>query len=153
MKRQAINIVWLKRDIRSQDHEPLFMAAQAGIPYRIIYLFEPTLMAYPDTSPRHLKFIYHAILALNKTLRPFKRNVDVFYGEAIDIFEYLNECFEIKALFSFRESGTQITWQRDKKMASFCKQHHIRDHLVSPKGLTVDRRQFSPSFGVRLFAQ
>lgn len=125
MKRQAINIVWLKRDIRSQDHEPLFMAAQAGIPYRIIYLFEPTLMAYPDTSPRHLKFIYHAILALNKTLRPFKRNVDVFYGEAIDIFEYLNECFEIKALFSFRESGTQITWQRDKKMASFCKQHHI----------------------------
>ena len=125
MKGQPINIVWLKRDIRSQDHEPLFMAEQAGIPYRIIYLFEPTLMDYPDTSPRHLQFIFHAILALNKTLRPFKRNVDVFYGEAIDIFEYLNECFEIKALFSFRESGTQITWQRDKKMASFCKQHHI----------------------------
>ena len=125
MKKQVINIVWLKRDLRSQDHEPLLKAEQAGIPYRIIYLFEPTLMAYPDTSPRHLKFIYHSILALNKTLKPFHRSVDVFYGEAIDIFEYLNECFDIKALFSFRESGTQITWQRDKKVASFCKRHHI----------------------------
>ena len=125
MKRQAINIVWLKRDIRSLDHEPLLKAEQAGIPYRIIYLFEPTLIGYPDTSPRHLQFIYHSIVALNKTLEPFNRNVDVFYGEALDVFEYLKESFDIKSIFSFRESGTKSTWQRDKKAKSFCKQHRI----------------------------
>ena len=125
MKRRAINIVWLKRDLRSQDHEPLLKAEQAGIPYRIIYIFEPTGIDYPDTSPRHLQFIYYAIVALNKTLAPFNRSVEVFYGEAMDIFEYFKDCFDIKALFSFRESGTQITWQRDKKVASFCKDHHI----------------------------
>lgn len=123
MKREAINIVWLKRDIRSQDHEPLLRAEQAGLPYRIIYLFEPSLITYPDTSPRHLQFIYHSILALNKTLAPFKRSVEVFYGEALEVFEYLKESFDIKTLFSFRESGTKSTWQRDKKVKSFCKQH------------------------------
>jgi deoxyribodipyrimidine photo-lyase len=125
LKGQTINIVWLKRDIRSLDHEPLLKAEQAGIPYRIIYLFEPTLIGCPDTSPRHLQFIYHSIASLNKTLAPFNRSVDVFYGEALDVFEYLKESFHLKAIFSFRESGTQNTWQRDKKVTAFCHKHRI----------------------------
>ncbi|WP_159023637.1 cryptochrome/deoxyribodipyrimidine photo-lyase family protein [Formosa sp. L2A11] len=125
MKKESINIVWLKRDIRSQDHEPLFYAEQSELPYIIIYLFEPTLIEYPDTSPRHLKFIYHSINALNKTLEPFNRTVNLFYGEAITIFKYLNEAYHIKSIFSFRESGIQLTWERDKKVHSFCKEHAV----------------------------
>jgi deoxyribodipyrimidine photo-lyase len=125
LKGQTINIVWLKRDIRSQDHEPLLRAERAGIPYRIVYLFEPSLIEYPDTSLRHLQFVYHSILALNKTLAPFNRSVTIFYGEAIDVFQYLAADFDVKTIFSFRESGTQITWQRDKKINRLCKQHHI----------------------------
>ena len=89
MKVKAINIVWLKRDIRSQDHEPLLKAECAGIPYIIIYMFEPSIIEYPDTSLRHLQFVYHSILALNKTLEPYNRGVEIFYGEAIDVFNQL----------------------------------------------------------------
>ena len=39
MSRETINIVWLKRDLRLQDHEPLDKAEQAGIPHFILYLF------------------------------------------------------------------------------------------------------------------
>lgn len=125
MNKQAVNIVWLKRDIRSQDHESLLRAEQAGIPYYIIYLFEPSLIVYPDTSPRHLQFVYYSIKALNKTLEPFNRCVSVCYGEAIDVFKYLHEHFNIKNVFSYRESGTQSTWNRDKTVSSFCRQHYI----------------------------
>ena len=125
MNKQTINIVWLKRDVRSQDHEPLLRAEHAGVPYRIIYLFEPTLIEYPDTSLRHLQFIYHSILSLNKTLAPFNRQIDVFYGEAIDVFENINAHFDVKTIFSYKESGTQITWQRDKKINRFCKHNQI----------------------------
>lgn len=125
MKTQAVNIVWLKRDLRSQDHEPLLKAERDGIPYRIVYVFEPSRIEYPDTSPRHLQFVYHSIVDLNKTLKPFNRRVEVFYGEALDVFEYLKECFQLKSLFSYRESGTQSTWQRDKQIKSFCNQHQI----------------------------
>jgi len=125
LRRQAINIVWLKRDIRSQDHQPLLAAEQAGIPYRIIYLFEPELIAYPDTSPRHLQFVYHSIMALNHSLGTFNRSVEIFYGEAIAIFEYLMKNFTVETIFSYRESGTQSTWQRDKKAAFFFIKHHI----------------------------
>lgn len=125
MERKAINIVWLKRDIRSQDHEPLLRAEDAGIPYLIIYLLEPTLINYPDTSNRHLQFIYHSILALNKTLTPFNRSVDVFYEEAINVFEYIKKNTHIKQVFSFQESGTLITWKRDKKLALFFNKNNI----------------------------
>jgi deoxyribodipyrimidine photo-lyase len=125
LKKQAINIIWLKRDIRSQDHEPLFKASQEGIPYRIIYLFEPGLINRPDTSLRHLQFLYYSIMALNKSLAPFNRSVEVFYGEATEVFNHLLACFDIKNLFSYRESGTKITWLRDKKMSVFCKNHKI----------------------------
>lgn len=125
MQKQNINIVWLKRDIRSQDHEPLLKAEQSGVPYIIIYLFEPTIISYPDTSPRHLQFIYHSILDLNKTLAPYNHKVQVFYGEAIEIFSYINEIFKIQCIFSHQESGINTTWLRDKQIASFCKNQDI----------------------------
>jgi deoxyribodipyrimidine photo-lyase len=135
LKNQDLNIVWLKRDIRSQDHESLLKAENAMIPYMIIYLFEPLIMQHPDTSTRHLQFAYHSILELNKTLSVFNRNVNVFYGEAIEVFEYLNQSFDIKNVFSFRESGTQITWIRDKKIKLFCSHNQIIWHEFQRDGI------------------
>ena len=80
MNSKAINIVWLKRDLRSQDHLPLKKAELAGIPYLIIYLFEPSRIEYRDTSNRHLQFVYHSIGNLNKVLSQFNRRVDLFYA-------------------------------------------------------------------------
>ena len=37
--KKEINIVWLKRDLRLQDHEPLFLAEKSGLPYIIIYIW------------------------------------------------------------------------------------------------------------------
>lgn len=125
MKKDLINIVWLKRDIRSQDHEPLLKAEQAGVPYYIIYVLEPSLITYPDTSIRHLQFIYYSIEALNSVLEPYNRKVVVFYAEALDVFNYLNELFKIKNIFSYQESGTLSTWKRDKEVTLFCKQQNI----------------------------
>ena len=39
-KKQKINIVWLKRDIRVQDHLPLYMANNQKTPYIVVYIFD-----------------------------------------------------------------------------------------------------------------
>jgi len=122
---KALNIVWLKRDLRSQDHEPLLKAESSGISYIIIYIFEPSRIEYPDTSPRHLQFVYHSIAALDTVLSEFNRRVEVFYGEAVDVFSYLNEEFDINSIFSYQESGTQASWGRDKKIKKVCKSNQI----------------------------
>ena len=125
MNREAINIVWLKRDLRLQDHEPLHKAEQEGIPYLIIYLFEPSVIQYPDTSLRHLQFVYHAITSLDKRLKNYNRTIDVFYGEAIDVFNFLTKTYTLQQLFSYQESGTKTTWKRDKQIKQYCIKNSI----------------------------
>lgn len=44
--KQAINIVWIKRDIRSQDHLPLHEAKKAGLPYnRSVFICQAGVIA------------------------------------------------------------------------------------------------------------
>ena len=119
--KKRLNIVWLKRDLRTQDHLPFYEAEQAPIPYIPIYIFEPSCIEYPDSSLRHQQFIYHSIAAMNAQLKPFGREVLVFHAEALDVFTFLNEEFEIKTIYSHQESGIQLTWDRDKAIARFCR--------------------------------
>ena len=123
--KKEINIVWLKRDLRSQDHEPLFYAENAGLPYLILYLFEPELIEYYDTSQRHLRFCWESIVNLNQTFNRIDRRIEVMYCNAIEAFQWLNENFNIREVFSYQESGVEITWDRDKKVKAFCDEHDI----------------------------
>lgn len=125
MPENQCNIVWLKRDLRLQDHDPLNAAEKAALPYRIIYLFEPSLLAHPDTSLRHLQFIYQSLQALQKELVTCGRRVEILYGEADEVFPYLQNTLPMQHLFSYQESGVQVTWERDKAVAAFCKSEQI----------------------------
>ena len=115
----------MKRDLRSQNHEPLNCAEKFDIPYIIAYIFEPRLIQHHDTSLRHLQFIYNSILELNKTLRKKERSVHVFYGEAENIFQFLMNEFEVKNVFSYQESGVQISWERDQLISNMLKEEGV----------------------------
>ncbi|MFT5887068.1 MAG: deoxyribodipyrimidine photo-lyase, partial [Arcticibacterium sp.] len=118
-----MNIVWIKRDLRTQDHLAFLFAEKAVEDYIPIYIFEPSALAYPDCSLRHLQFIYHAIQAINKKLATYNRNVIIFHAEAIEVFNYLSSEFDINQVFSYQESGIRTTWKRDKQVA-----HHLKQN-------------------------
>ena len=61
MRKKKINIVWLKRDIRTKDHAPLQAAESHQIPYIVIYIYDKDLVQHPSVSLRHQQFIYHSI--------------------------------------------------------------------------------------------
>lgn len=113
---ESANLVWLKRDLRTQDHAPFQAAEASNFDYRIVYLFEPSIIRHGDTSERHLQFIYHSLLSLNEKLKPYNHQVEVFYGEAKEVFSYLFEQLDVKEIFSHQENGVQITWDRDKEI-------------------------------------
>ena len=125
MPKTTINIVWLKRDLRTQDNAPLFYAEKAGLPYIILFLLEPTLYNHPDTSLRHLQFQYRSILSINQTLNAYQKSVVVCHGNADDIFTYWSNQYEIHTVFSYRESGINLTYQRDKVLKKQFDQHQI----------------------------
>ena len=125
MVEEKINIVWLKRDLRLQDHAPFQAAEEAGLPYIAIFLFEPDLMEYPDTSLRHLQFCYHSVLEMNQQLSPLGREVWMGYKNAVDVFDYLCENYQIQTVFSYQESGIQLTYDRDKAVRKILNKHQV----------------------------
>ena len=114
MKKQQINLVWIKRDIRSQDHLPFDMAEKSVLPYLSIFVFEPTIIAYPDTSVKHLQFQYHSLLQLNQKLRPNNKSIHIFHTDIIQVLTIIQQQYEIVNLYSYQESGIQLTYDRDK---------------------------------------
>lgn len=125
---KKLNIVWLKRDLRTSDHEPFFHAENHENDYISIYIFEPNLLSHPDSSLRHQQFVYHSVLDLNKSLKPYKRNVHVFYANADEVFSYLTEEYSISKVFSYQESGIKTTWDRDKSVGKILKNRGVEWH-------------------------
>ena len=116
MKKESINIVWLKRDIRTLDHMPFFMAESDQHSFIPIYIFDSKIINHHDTSDRHLQFIYKSILVVSEKLKEYNKSVEIFYGDSIEIFKYLISIFDIDNVYSYQESGIKISWERDKKV-------------------------------------
>ena len=76
----AINIVWLKRDIRLADHEGFYLAEQAEQDYIPLYIFDPGELAGPDSSLRHQQFVYHSLMDVNKQLEAVGREIMYCWG-------------------------------------------------------------------------
>lgn len=129
------NIIWLKRDLRLQDHEPFYYAEAAEHDYITIYIFEPSMMKYPDTSLRHLQFIYHSICEMNRKLQPVNRQVLIFHAEATEVFEYLTKEFVVNQVFSYQESGIRQSWKRDKTIAKLLATQGIRWEQFQKDGI------------------
>ena len=56
-----INIVWLKRDLRTQDHEPFNLAYDGINKIFPVYIFDTEIVKKKDFSSRHFHFIYNSI--------------------------------------------------------------------------------------------
>jgi deoxyribodipyrimidine photo-lyase len=119
--KKAINIVWLKRDLRLQDHAPLHDALNNKLPFAIIYIFEPDIITLPDTSLRHLQFIYQSLLMMNSNLHLYKKSISIYYCTALEAFADIEKKYCIQTIFSYQESGVQYTFDRDKEVQKFCK--------------------------------
>jgi deoxyribodipyrimidine photo-lyase len=125
LDKQTINIVWLKRDLRTQDHEPLYNAQKVGLPILILFIYEPSIINYADTSIRHLQFQYHSLLDMQQELEPYNHNINILYGECDNIFEHLQHQYIIKSVFSYQESGIALTYERDKKLKKYFELQNI----------------------------
>lgn len=125
MTKEAINIVWFKRDLRLSDHTPLKKAMEDDIPALLIYSFEPDWMNCHDSAPRHWRFIWESLEDMNSHLKAFKSQIYIFEGHIPVLFEKLFNYFEIRNIFSHEETGNAVTFERDKSVSKFCELNKI----------------------------
>jgi deoxyribodipyrimidine photo-lyase len=121
----TITVIWLKRDLRLHDHACFAKAQQLGLPIIIIYVWDATELAYPDASLRHHQFVYHSLLAMQLQLKPYNIMPHQVYCSAVQILQSIALEYNIAYLLSYQESGTQLTFDRDKLVQAYCDVHNI----------------------------
>jgi deoxyribodipyrimidine photo-lyase len=125
MSKPPLHIVWFKRDLRLQDHLPLQLAAQSGQPVLLLYCFEPSVMAHPDSSERHWRFVQQSIADLNGQLAPMGHCLYSVKGELLDVLRRLQTQYAIKQMYAHAETGNGLTYRRDLALADYCRQQGI----------------------------
>ena len=125
MDKQSINIVWFKRDLRFTDHEPLYTAQQQALPILMLYIFEPSVMAYHDSDVRHWRFIYESLQEMQLKLKDKNAQLYIFHNEGEVVLNELQNKYDIKNIFSHVEVGNKITYNRDIAIQKFCSHNTI----------------------------
>lgn len=118
-------VVWFKRDLRLLDHEPIVRAIQSKQKTLLLYSFEPLWTQDPHYSSKHINFIKQSLDDLQKQLASHNTKVLVIKENIISVFEKLHKIDSITTLFSYQETGMQMTYDRDKNVANWCKEKGI----------------------------
>ena len=119
-----IQVVWFKRDLRVHDHAPLAEAARRG-PVLPLYVFEPSLMAAPDFAGQHAGFVQECLVELDRALRAAGAPLVVRQGEMPDLLIRLLRAAGPFALWSHEETGNGMTFDRDRRVGRWCREHGI----------------------------
>lgn len=117
-------LVWLKRDLRVEDHAALAEAARAG-PVLPVYVAEPSLWRRPELDPSHLVFISESLTELEGRLRDLGLPLIHRIGELPEVFARLHEQVPFEAIHAHEETGLLTTWERDKRVARWCRARGI----------------------------
>lgn len=131
MKKTSINIVWLKRDLRLSDHQPLKRAAESELPCLLVYIFEPSLIDDPHYGDRHWRFVWESLSEMKQELKEYKCDLLIVHEEAAQFFERASEIYEIKTVYSQEETGIDLTYKRDLRMAEWFQNREI-EWMESP---------------------
>lgn len=115
--------VWLKRDLRVADHEPLTRAAAAsnGGGVIAVFLYEPEVLSQPEWSPTHTAFQAECLRELEPALARAGVRLITRRGEAVEMFTALRRETGFQKLFAHQETGTAVTYARDRRVRAWAK--------------------------------
>jgi len=126
MGRPDVQVVWFKRDLRVCDHASLTAAVDTGAPVLPLYIVEPSLVAHPHTSPRHIELVLDGLNDLRESLAALGAPLVVRVGEVVEVLEELSAEVAIEAVHSHEEFGIVATWERDRAVAAWCRARGVR---------------------------
>lgn len=123
--RRSTQLVWFKRDLRVADHEPLARAASRGAVVAL-YAYEPSVIGSPEFDASHLVLINECLAELRDALAQRGCPLLIRVGECPDVLEEARRAYGVRALWSHEETGLEVTYARDRRVAAWCGEQGIQ---------------------------
>ncbi|MEM7583160.1 MAG: FAD-binding domain-containing protein [Acidobacteriota bacterium] len=122
-----IQLVWLKRDLRLDDHPALYGALERG-PVVGLFVFEDGLLGHADTDSSHVQFVAEGLLELRRAWAERGGILLVRRGEMVETLEALWRGLGFSDLWSHQETGNLWTYDRDLRVSAWCRERGIARH-------------------------
>lgn len=124
-EKTKIVVLWFKRDLRVQDHQPLWAAARCGLPVLPLYVVEPDYWQQPFASRRHWQLVHEALSDLNADLATLGQPLVVRVGTVVDVLQQIAEIYDIHSIHAHEETGNGWTYARDKAVLAWCRENAV----------------------------
>lgn len=129
-----ISLVRYKKDLRVQDHEPLFEAIQQWNPVIAIYCFEPCITNHPTYSGFHDQIVKESLIDLTIWLESYNIPLLIFDWSVEKILQIFNKYFTI-SLYSHQEIWHWVSYQRDINLTKRCSEHTVQWNEYQTNGI------------------
>lgn len=140
-----MQVVWLKRDLRIHDHQPLVEAVKHKEPVLVLYVMEPSVWQAGDLSKRHALFVLQSLTALQQELRQRGGELYTAVAEMEEVLEQIYERCGSFSMHAHEEHGTPNTFARDIQVRRWMKERNLVMNEYPPFGVTrrlQDRNEF-----------
>ena len=119
-------LIWLKRDLRLSDHAAFVQSCQEGARTLPVYVVERNYWNQPYASRRHWCFIHDCLSELNTQCKALGQPLLIRVADdAVEAFSQLATELEIHQIYAHEETGTDWTYQRDRRVIEWCKERSI----------------------------
>ncbi|MEY5016615.1 MAG: hypothetical protein RIS92_2973 [Verrucomicrobiota bacterium] len=118
-------VVWLKRDLRVRDHEPLVRASEAvgesGGAVVCLFIYESEWLAATETDGSHVRFVSECLAELEGELVRRGGRLVTRVGTAVTVLEELQREVGFTRIWSHEETGSGWTYRRDVDVGKWCR--------------------------------
>ena len=118
-------IVWFKKDLRIDDHRPLYEACTQADEVIGLYIYEPEWFESYEFDVSHFVFLKQSLIELKNNLAIKNIQLVLRIGNAHEVFSQIHKEYNYTHVFAHQETGVDWTYQRDLKVQSYFKSHQI----------------------------
>ena len=126
---------WVKRDFRIRDNDALNYAIEQCETVTALFVVEPSLCRASESSLFHYNAWRQAADHLAQQLHAIGGHLLVVQGEVVEVLERIRNQDGFDAIFSHQETGSSITYERDKCVQQWAHRHDIPWHELHQNGV------------------
>lgn len=122
-------LLWFKRDLRTRDHAALRAACESSVTLAV-FIWEPGIhqtgdSTVADNSPRHCRFLAQSLDVLGADLRLLGGELLELAGDTVELLAAIHAAWPFGRLVSHQEAGNAATFERDRRVAEWCRVHQV----------------------------
>lgn len=122
-------IVWLRRDLRLEDHTALNKAVAYAIEHRLelipLFIFDSEILSELEVDDKRISFIHHQLELINVQLSSYKASVLCLHDSVLSAFKKLFKTYKIAAIFT-NEDYEPYAIKRDTQLREFTQSKNVR---------------------------